>query len=235
VSSGHPDAAILIEKWVYIVDLKRSRWGVPDGPRSLQLQAYGLACCDMWKAEGYTCLVWDLTSGVWVQGPDMDLCELDTLAVAEAVIAAAKNVPEEGKDPCFVTGPHCDRCWQRQHCREYLLPVADPEGALEPLSRAGGLTPANAGEALKKWERASVLMSVVEGQLKAFAIENGGIHADGQVWAERFEKSARTSVDRKAMEKDNPELFARIRAMEPSYTRREDAPRSRGFRWEKFK
>lgn len=89
----------------------------------------------------------------------------------------------ELRDVKATRGDHCMSCYPRQHCPSWLLPAEGVEGALEPLSKPGGLTAENAGQALELYKRAEDLMQLVGEQLKDFARKNGGIVIGERKWA----------------------------------------------------
>lgn len=80
-------------------------------------------------------------------------------------------------------GTHCLSCYPRQHCPAWLLPEGGIEGALEPLSKPGGLTIDNAPAALELYKRAEDLLEKVGEQLRDYARKEGGIVVGDRRWA----------------------------------------------------
>lgn len=84
-----------------------------------------------------------------------------------------------------ITGTHCDRCYRRTHCREWMLPVGSGQ-ALEYFAPSEGkinINEKNAPQALRVCLAMKDAVKVAEEALKEYARNSGGIEADGKVWA----------------------------------------------------
>ncbi len=213
VSIGHPDMRWIAHhkmdgrdvKICYIGDLKKTDFSSPDGVRSLQLIGYGFAEASRHDCDGFCVGYWNLTEGGWDWGEIIEI-GFDSIGLLDQVMHAVMNTDGE-----YATGSHCQNCWERLHCQEYLLPIHDPEAALFPLSKPGGLTKDNALGILELVQRAKKLLPAAEAQLKAYAKENGGIPAgNGKVWRKRIGKGGNEVLDKgklvKHMQAEHPEI-----------------------------
>lgn len=219
ITAGHPDGYWLVGEGVIVGDLKRSSWTTPDGPASLQLLAYGYGLAAQHGCAWFRTGVWSLTEGGWQWGDKVEMGTIQAACIFERIAAAALSDPAQ-----FATGPHCSHCYARSHCREYLLPVADPEGALAPLAHAGGITADNFVAARRLYERAAVYLEAVKKGLDGFLEQHGPVPSeDGRLVLRQVVSKGAPSLDRAALERDHPELVR-------SYLR-PAAPRSGGYRW----
>lgn len=209
---GHMDMCWVVDgpphrrKTVYVGDIKKSEWSSPDGPNSLQMMAYGIGAVLKYKADAFCCGHWVVSESRWHWGQVWDWSGIDTARQVDVVLAASWNTDGE-----YSTGPHCRGCWDRLHCKEYLLPVSNPKSALAPMSKPGGITKDNAYQCLSNYKAAEDFLKAVKQNLQAWAERNGGIHdGAGKVWGPGSGRNG-VRLDTKALEKDNPELVARYR------------------------
>jgi hypothetical protein len=172
---GHLDLAWHIDDLAVVVDLKRTRWACPEGPASLQLQAYGLAYAVKRECSFYVPAIWDCTEGELIPGK---VTRVDD-GPFEAIISAALNTTGEA-----VTGDHCRHCYARMHCPEYLLPGALATTTLGPAATGAIENNEDALKCLRVKESMDTLSKAVEKNLKAWAERNGGIvdPEKGKVW-----------------------------------------------------
>jgi hypothetical protein len=130
---------------------------------------------------------------VW--GPLLGPADLD--AVWVRVLRTAKA------EPVAAPGAHCDRCWSRKHCPQYMLPAYDggPK-ELAPFMASGNaaLTPELAVQALNLLGALKNIQEMVSVRLEAYADEIGGIpDGKGRRWV-GSEVSGRRSADVASLE-----------------------------------
>lgn len=191
------------KKLVYVADIKKSSFAVPDGARTLQAIGYAIAICSKEEADGYLTGIWDATEGRWEWTPYVDAWSEEAERNLDRVIGAAKNYNGE-----FVVGPHCSSCYGRAHCPQYLLPPELCESSLAPFTEPGALTHENALEALVLAKRALDLGKRVEDLVKAYARDQGGLRdaQRGKVWTP-VRCKGKASLDRRSLERDQPEII----------------------------
>jgi hypothetical protein len=187
----------------YVADLKKSAYAAPDGARTLQAVGYAIAISALEDCDGYVTGIWDATEGVWDWTGYVDGWSEQAEKNLDRVIAAARNYGGE-----FNVGTHCSSCYGRPHCPQYLLPVELAETSLAPFTHKGGITHENALEALVLAKRAADTAKRVEDLVKAYAREQGGLvdPERQKVW-KPIRSRGRASLDRKALERDQPELI----------------------------
>ncbi len=204
VTVGHPDMRWIADheiegehtKVCYVGDLKKTDYSSPDGVNSLQLIAYGFAEASRHGCDAFVVGYWNLTDGGWDWGEVIEL-GFESIGLLDRVLHAAQNTNGE-----YTTGGHCNRCWDRLHCQEYLLPIQDPEATLFPLSKPGGLTKENVLPILEKVLRAKKLLPACEQQLKAYVKEHGPIpNGEGKEWRRRETKGGKVVLDKAALVK----------------------------------
>lgn len=170
----------------FVADIKKSVWTTPDGPESLQIHAYGRAFAKKVGAQAYCTGIWAAKEGKWLWSTE--IIHLDgprAQEIWERISFAASNTGEAS------TGRHCDSCFARMHCPEYLLPGAitnriAPEASLaisEEQFAGLMLTPGEAVRLLVWAKRAQELGEAVEKNLRE-AVRRGQlvIEQDGKVW-----------------------------------------------------
>jgi hypothetical protein len=222
MATGHPDAFWFApDGGVIVADLKRSRWTTEDGPESLQLIAYALAVLKP-DTPWLICGIWSLTEGGWQWGARVDLTGFASASLYETVAAAALSDPE-----VYSTGPHCQRCYGRRFCGEYLLPVAHPESAIAVLREPGQLVSADQVLRLHRLrERLTEVLDVAKSTVEAWVVQNGPLpDENGGKVLRQVMTGPGTSVDMKALEAAHPDIVAKYSRTTP--------PRSNGFRWAK--
>jgi hypothetical protein len=181
LTEGTPDIVALKDDEVVIVDLKKREqyWAgrLDDIDIDLQTHAYAIASVMSSEAKRYRKAYLLFGDGevqaMWSQ----DYEEKDWQPILDEIRQL------EMREIKATRGTHCLSCYPRQHCPAWLLPEGGVETALAPLSRPGGLSLENAGQALELYKRAEDLMEKVGEQLKDFARKNGGITVGDRKWA----------------------------------------------------
>lgn len=171
VSRGIVDMAWERGDLAIVVDAKKSLF--TSEADSMQMIASGLAYASYVGASEVRVGLWCLEEGMYVWGPRFAVMGLDAAALTERVVYAATNT----SGPTL--GPHCNKCWQRLVCPEYLVKLEDAGDLLEPFTRPGAITEENAVAALLAAKRVAATAEVVEKTVKAFATQHGALR-DGQ-------------------------------------------------------
>ena len=171
VTRGHMDHGWVVkygdETWVYAVDMKRSEWTVIDGPKSLQLHAYGLAFAAKHDADVYVPGIWAATEGTYWWGEPVRLASAEAMRIGKRVLAAAQHLPT--KDNQYTMGAHCTGCYGRLRCPAYLLPPEYANSTLGPFAADRinkPLTPEEALNLLIMAKRAKETVEAVEDEIK---------------------------------------------------------------------
>ncbi len=171
VTRGHLDHGWVVEfggeRWVYCPDIKRSEWTVIDGPKSLQLHAYGLAFAAKHDADVYVPGIWAATEGTYWWGEPVRLASAEAMRIGKRVIAAAQNLPT--KDNQYTMGAHCTGCYGRLRCPAYLLPPEHANSTLGPFAADRINKPLTEAEALNLLimaKRAKETVEAVEAEVK---------------------------------------------------------------------
>lgn len=214
ISVGHIDMVWTYQqqarKICYVGDIKRSAFTSADGPRSLQLIAYGFAWATAHDCDAFACGIWDATGGEWSWGDMIAMDSEDAIRLWERVVHAAKNVGGE-----YCTGPHCGSCWQRWKCPAHLLPPDMAETTLAPFTAAGSITQDNAYQLRQIADRASDTVELVDKLLKEWAKTHGGIDGpDGKKWLP-VQTKGRESFDKARALADHPELSSYMKRGAP--------------------
>lgn len=205
----------------FVGDLKKTAYAATDGPYSLQLIGYAIAYASMIGADGYYTGIWDCTEGEWQWSEYVDLWSEQHEQNWHRVRASALNHGGE-----YSVGSHCSSCYGRKRCPQWLLPPELVGTSLGPLTAPEELTQEHANELLLLSKRAEDTVDAVKDILKHYARESGGIaDGKGKVWAPVTSKG-KTSLDRKALERDNPEIVQRYTVLGQPY---------QTFRWVKEK
>ena len=184
VSVGHIDMAWVHEfrdgtRVAYIGDIKKSMWTSVGGPDTLQCHGYGFAYASKMGCDGHTCGLYIAEDGLWQWSANyIDHNSIEGHQLLDVVLRAAQN---EGQP---VMGPHCQNCYGRLHCPEYMLPPT--EGELRALSVMcpGEISEPQALAALQLTLRGRDLFAAAYKTLKVYAERNGGIYDPdtGQRW-----------------------------------------------------
>lgn len=183
VSIGHLDFAWCIDvhgrRIAYVGDIKRSEWTTLDGPRSLQLVAYGLAYATMRDCEAFACGIWSASEGTWQWGELVEFGSPEAVVLAKRVVAAATNASEE-----YSMGAHCHGCYGRMRCQAWVLPPEVAQTSLAPLTEGGELSPEKALQLLLLLQQVEDTVDHAKKGLQAYANRIGGIRdaATGKVW-----------------------------------------------------
>lgn len=206
------------KRTVIIVDIKKTSFAAPDGPLSLQLLGYAVAFARHFNADGYVTGIWDATSGEYSWSDWFDIWGEAASQHWERIVAAVKNHGGE-----YSLGTHCQGCYSRGKCPQYLLPLDMAETSLAALTTEDGLDDAKAVEALMLAERTIKTAEAVKERVKMYALENGKIvdEARGKVYRP-IRIKGRATLDRKRFEAENPELAMRYTAYGSEYNQ---------FRW----
>lgn len=190
----HEDGAITVP------DLKTGNPDkVAEPDDNLQLLTYGLASAIERSAPRFRVGLF------FTQFPPLRLSRWIVTAEAGWIIDRVRTALGRRRD-VPVVGSHCGSCFRRTHCKAWLLPVQDGEGALVPFTSPGGLTMANADKALFVVQAMEDAVKVAKARLQDFARENGGIRSNGKIWAPTL-VSGRTSITASAVP---PELMAQL-------------------------
>lgn len=175
---------------ITIVDWKTGNPEYVDPPDiNLQLLTYGLAFALLRGAPKFRVGLY------FTKAPPLRLSKWfndgedywTTLARIQKAAAADRSQP--------ITGPHCNKCFQRKHCSAWLLPAFEGENstALIPFTEnGGGLTATNAATALRAVLAMKDIVEIAEARLKDFSREQGGIEDGGKVWSPVVANGRRT-------------------------------------------
>ncbi len=185
---GHVDFYWIAGNDLFVGDIKATKW-TTSGPDSLQMLAYGLGLAMAHGCDRFTCGLWIATDGEW-QWMDrfIEMTEADALYWR---IKAAAEMEDEA-----ITGEHCENCYGRMHCNEYLLPAEFGSSDLASLAEPGYvLTNDVASWLVHIVQRQEKVVAVAKKQLQEFARRQGGIKdpETGKVWAPT-EQQGRESV-----------------------------------------
>lgn len=193
------------KKTVIVVDIKKTSFAAPDGANSLQVIGYAVAFARHFSADGYVTGIWDATAGEYHWSEWFDVWGEDASLHWERIVASVKNHGGE-----FSLGTHCQSCYARGKCPQYLLPMDLAETSLAPFTTEEGLTNEKAAEALMTAERVIKTAEMVKKRVQMYALENGGVvdEARGKVW-KPMRCRGRASLDTKRLEAENPELAMR--------------------------
>ena len=188
---------------VFVADIKRSKWTVQD-PNSLQVLAYGWAYAQKLGADAFVPGIWAAQEGEWAWGSWVDMRDLDSLDLWQRIRHAALNRGEAA------TGPHCQSCWARLHCPEYLFPKGDRMNALAVFSEGAALTPVAVADAFLAAQAMENIAKRIKENAKEYARRGGEIiSADGKKLV-MSERQGRAGFDVKALRAVNPELADRF-------------------------
>jgi hypothetical protein len=223
VTVGHLDFAWPVDihrpghrplKLAFVGDIKKSVYTTPDGPDSLQLHGYGRAFAKKVGAEAYCVGIWAAKEGKWLWSPRfirLDSPEADELWARLSY--AATNTGEAS------TGSHCDACYQRLHCPEWLLPATVTEAMSEALELStlspdslDGISPADAAKLLDWCDRAEELAGRNRKNLAA-AVQRGRLRVlnnEGKEWRP-IDMPGRDSFDKEALRASgvDPDAFTK--------------------------
>ncbi len=134
---NHDTAVVLDHKTGHWVDVER---------HLLQLAGYGIAYARARKKRYLALYIHivrrakcvSLQLGVDAEGLPIYLLDLESPAASvlwQRVLVAATNDDTE-----FVTGGHCEECWERLHCPARLLPASTMQEGLAPLAKGEDAT-----------------------------------------------------------------------------------------------
>lgn len=166
ISDDGPDGTV-----VYLGDIKTGEMPITGGALSLQFVAPALALADKFNADWICTGIWWAREGRWEWSEPVAVDSELAVQLWQRIRSAATNPIQA------VTGPHCNDCWQRAHCPEFMLPVSQAETKLAPLTQPGGLTADNAVEAFTVLQAMDKLVEIGKGTLKAFIREHGPVAA----------------------------------------------------------
>ncbi len=191
---GHPDPGQTHARYAYVADIKRSRFTSTDGPESLQLHAYGWAFAKQNECEAYCTGIWVATDGEWQWSSEMVVFGTERAnLIWERLRHAAENNTGE-----YATGPHCNNCYARLHCQEFLVPAAAlVRAGLPTQDEIVLLEPAAAGALLQKVDAASAMLEALKKTMKA-AVTSGKMsvtNGNGKKWVPVMHKG-KESLDK---------------------------------------
>ncbi len=182
-SSGEIDIELIHDdNSLTIVDIKNGRVRDYD----LQLLAYGVARALALQSPRFRIMP------LFVNSPPNWPREWIAESEYWGVIDRIRRANDRDRD-VPITGPHCDHCFRRTHCKAYVLPAMDGPTELEPFTRPGGLTADNAPRALEVIGAMEDVVEKARAMLKTFAREQGGIRSGGKVWGPVL-RSGRRSI-----------------------------------------
>lgn len=192
----------------YLGDLKKTRFAAPDGPRSLQLYAYGIPFAKKHGCDKLRTGIWDCTEGRWEWSDPVDLYGFEGQALTSRVLAAAMNDSE------LTMGSHCKSCYARLHCPEYTLPITVADSKLAPLTEGKELTEENALEALLFTLAVQDLAKAARDTLETYVDRHGPIvdPERGKAW-KPIQMPGRESVDIKRLKEamgEDADEFIRV-------------------------
>ena len=176
-----------------LADMKRSVW-TESNPLNNQNLAYAFAAASKHHCSKMVLGLWHPEEGQWGQWSDfISLVSQEALTLLQRVLAAATNLSEE---PCI--GDHCNGCYSRKHCPEYMLPPAvlhkESSAVLCQIAdQKGELSMDQALTLRRLYERGKEFLDAIEPVVKDYARENGGIRDEevGKVWTEISKKGSK--------------------------------------------
>lgn len=164
-------ADLEIGKVVFVGDIKTGEMPITGGALSLQFVAPALALADKYEADWICTGIWWAREGRWEWSEPVAVDSELAVQLWQRIRSAATNPIQA------VTGPHCNDCWQRAHCPEFMLPVSQAETKLAPLTQPGGLTADNAVEAFTVLQAMGKLVEIGKETMKAWLREHGPVPA----------------------------------------------------------
>lgn len=148
---------------------------------SLQLHAYGLAAAFAAGENRYAVVISHIVDGkFWFGERYIVDGDEEMWAIFTRIKKAVGRSKQEKKEA--YRGSHCDSCFQQSHCPAYILPAYEGAGALEPITKPGGLTKDNAVRALRALEAIQTAGKVVDARLRAFVRDSGPIVDGDRQW-----------------------------------------------------
>lgn len=211
VTVGHVDMHQVMPggEYVYVVDPKRSEWTVQDGPESLQLHAYGLACASKFRCRYYVLGIWGCIERRWWWAERaVDVWSDEADDIRQRVVRAALS---DGGSHAI--GAHCRGCYGRALCPAWLMPPELAESSLAPLA-AGELALTNdvALQLLLTVQRAEDTVKKAKDILKEWSLQNGGIVDDGsgKRWG-GVRMPGRETLNRAALAQDGVDISKYMR------------------------
>jgi hypothetical protein len=214
---GHPDrywisATSPLGSVAFVLDLKMSHWTCPNGTNSLQLQAYGFAVAFAHGCQWFVPIIWSATEGALDVGKAVDTASVEGEETLRRIESAALNTEGDA-----VAGAHCQHCYARLHCPEYLAPASCAETALGPAVTMTIQDNAAALDCLRSYEALCDLAELAEKNLRIYAERTGGIVdiQSGQTWGPGA-VAGRVSFDRAAAESAGLDLSPYMKQGKPS-------------------
>lgn len=198
LTTGTADLVVLQGDDITVVDWKSigQLWtGQLDPSDNLQTAVYGAAACQLFNVDRYrTVLACFDDSGRVLP------IEAEPRRVDWGLIDRVKAIMARPREA--VTGPWCERCYSRLHCKAYVLPaMAETPRALQPLTDPGALTTLEQARELGAWcQRASAaikaageILDRAEGALQAWSAQ----HPDDKVVVDGKEYTQTTNAGRR--------------------------------------
>lgn len=179
VSIGHPDAYILTNEYLLVVDIKSTRWTTSDGLDSLQLHGYAMAILE--STEDFSS---DIPYRVALYSADTGDFQYSHLITGDEKRSWANKVYYAAANNKLVTGPHCMGCWNRLRCRAHMVEAIESIPGLESMSDMESMTAEEASKALLAIKALEKVIDKAQDNLKAFSKKHGGIPLEpGYHWA----------------------------------------------------
>jgi hypothetical protein len=189
---GTCDMAWQVDDGIVVGDIKATRFSSAHPNESLQMAAYGFALTQKAGASWYIPAHWIVDDGRWLIGERVDVDSIDGAARLEDVVFAAEHTATVGSP-----GPHCQECYERSHCPEYLMPPELAATSLAKFTEAGAIYSYDDVQTIARLEKT---LEVAKRQLKDSARQSGGIPGpDGKIW-KPVTMPGRQSADLKALQ-----------------------------------
>lgn len=197
ITRGTADMVWVNAGIAYVGDIKTGR--IMPSPRSEQLMAYAFSWASINQLDKICTGIWNAREGQWRWSGIIALDSGEAGELWGEVVAAATS-PDE-----FVTGPHCNECFQRLHCPARLLPHSQLETELAPLASGGELTPETAVRGLVIIAAMKDMAKRAEEHLRAYVRAHGPIESGGKVWqgwAKKGKRSGPKLAELEVLEKE---------------------------------
>lgn len=181
LTRGTPDLGLHRGDEILLVDLKKKEqfWvgNLPPIDEDLQTQAYALAFAERSQALSFSTAFLLFGDGEAEAKQSRAFPRWEWGAIYD-------KIREIQTAPIRATrGPHCLKCYGREHCPAWFLPAHEGATALEPFTRPQGLTAETAPKALEVVRSLKEAVTFAEDMLKEYARKNGGIVVGDRRWA----------------------------------------------------
>lgn len=211
-----------------VVDIKKREqyWnGLPHPDVNLQTHAYAMAAAHVRGQDQYQVCLLLFGDGAVQELWSRTYTRADWPPILEEIRKICAQAPVRGGiRPRGHSGPHCTGCYQRRNCPHWLLPVEHIGTELEPIAKAGGLTPETAPRMLLARERLRDLVERLDVMLEDYA-DRQPIAMGDKEWGPQWQKGKRSAS---VADLEKAGLTAHIRTGEPYRVYRLRSRRSRG-------